>query len=96
MTAAISVRNLHKRYRNQVALDGVDLDVMHGEVFALLGPNGAGKTTTIEILEGHRARCARPHQRTDRARTFHRRGDGEDTPAAGSSPSSASTTAPTP
>jgi ABC-2 type transport system ATP-binding protein len=53
---AITVRNLHKRYRNQVALDGVDLDVEHGEVFALLGPNGAGKTTTIEILEGHRGR----------------------------------------
>ena len=56
MTQAITVRALHKRYRNQVALDGVDLDVQHGEVFALLGPNGAGKTTTIEILEGHRPR----------------------------------------
>ena len=50
------MRNLHKSYRNQVALDGVDLDVTRGEVFALLGPNGAGKTTTIEILEGHRGR----------------------------------------
>ena len=56
MTAVITVRNLHKSYRNQVALDGVDLDVTRGEVFALLGPNGAGKTTTIEILEGHRGR----------------------------------------
>jgi ABC-2 type transport system ATP-binding protein len=56
MTAAITVRDLHKSYPNQVAVDGVDLDVAHGEVFALLGPNGAGKTTTIEILEGHRAR----------------------------------------
>jgi ABC-2 type transport system ATP-binding protein len=56
MTAAIVVRDLHKGYSNQVAVDGVDLDVAHGEVFALLGPNGAGKTTTIEILEGHRAR----------------------------------------
>ena len=56
MTAAITVRDLHKGYPNQVAVDGVDLDVAHGEVFALLGPNGAGKTTTIEILEGHRAR----------------------------------------
>jgi len=55
-SAAITVRDLHKSYRNQVALDGVDLDVTHGEVFALLGPNGAGKTTTIEILEGHRGR----------------------------------------
>jgi ABC-2 type transport system ATP-binding protein len=56
MPAAITVRDLQKSYRNQVALYGVDLDVTHGEVFALLGPNGAGKTTTIEILEGHRAR----------------------------------------
>jgi ABC-2 type transport system ATP-binding protein len=56
MTPAITVRDLRKRYRHHVALDGVDLDVTHGEVFALLGPNGAGKTTTIEILEGHRPR----------------------------------------
>jgi ABC-2 type transport system ATP-binding protein len=56
MTDAITVRNLKKSYRSYVALDGVDLDVRHGEVFALLGPNGAGKTTTIEILEGHRDR----------------------------------------
>jgi ABC-2 type transport system ATP-binding protein len=56
MTAAITVHNLQKSYRNFVALDGVDLNVTQGEIFALLGPNGAGKTTTIEILEGHRAR----------------------------------------
>ena len=37
-------------------MDGVDLDVRRGEVFALLGPNGAGKTTTVEILEGYRRR----------------------------------------
>jgi ABC-2 type transport system ATP-binding protein len=56
MTTAITVTDLRKSYPNHVALDGVDLDVSHGEVFALLGPNGAGKTTTIEILEGHRDR----------------------------------------
>jgi ABC-2 type transport system ATP-binding protein len=56
MTSAITVHDLRMSYRNLVALDGVDLDVTHGEVFALLGPNGAGKTTTIEILEGHRSR----------------------------------------
>ncbi|MGL5866760.1 MAG: ABC transporter ATP-binding protein, partial [Dermatophilaceae bacterium] len=38
------------------AVDGLDLDVRLGEVFALLGPNGAGKTTTVEILEGFRRR----------------------------------------
>ncbi|TDD18956.1 ABC transporter ATP-binding protein [Kribbella turkmenica] len=48
------VRGLVKRYPNKVAVDGVDLDIHRGEVFALLGPNGAGKTTTVEILEGYR------------------------------------------
>ncbi len=55
---AIRVRGLRKAYRGAVAVDGVDLDVRRGEVFALLGPNGAGKTTTVEILEGHRDRDA--------------------------------------
>jgi ABC-2 type transport system ATP-binding protein len=39
-------------------VDGLDLVVEQGEVFALLGPNGAGKTTTVEILEGHRRRTS--------------------------------------
>ncbi len=47
----ISVRGLVKRYGDLVAVDGVDLDVMQGEVFSILGPNGAGKTTMVEILE---------------------------------------------
>jgi ABC-2 type transport system ATP-binding protein len=54
--AAITVRGLRKSYGGTAAVDGVDLDVHRGEVFALLGPNGAGKTTTVEILEGYRAR----------------------------------------
>src|SRR5665811_386863 len=41
-------------YKRQV--DGLDLTVSTGEIFAVLGPNGAGKTTTIEILEGFRHR----------------------------------------
>jgi ABC-2 type transport system ATP-binding protein len=53
---AIEVRGLRKAYGDTVAVDGVDLDVSPGEIFALLGPNGAGKTTTIEILEGFRPR----------------------------------------
>ena len=53
---AIQVRGLRKAYRDKKAVDGVDLTVSHGEVFALLGPNGAGKTTTVEILEGFRRR----------------------------------------
>ncbi len=55
-TASVRVRGLRKSYGDTAAVDGVDLDIRHGEVFALLGPNGAGKTTTVEILEGHRRR----------------------------------------
>jgi ABC-2 type transport system ATP-binding protein len=55
---AVSVRGLRKQYGDAVAVDGLDLDIDHGEVFALLGPNGAGKTTSVEILEGHRARTS--------------------------------------
>ena len=55
-TASVRVRGLRKSYGDIVAVDGVDLDIRHGEVFALLGPNGAGKTTTVEILEGYRRR----------------------------------------
>jgi ABC-2 type transport system ATP-binding protein len=53
---AVRVRGLVKRYGGRAVLEGLDLDVQRGEVFALLGPNGAGKTTTIEILEGVRTR----------------------------------------
>jgi ABC-2 type transport system ATP-binding protein len=38
------------------AVNGVDMEIEYGEVFAILGPNGAGKTTTVEILAGHRHR----------------------------------------
>jgi len=53
---AVRVRGLRKQYQGKAAVDGVDLDIEPGEVFALLGPNGAGKTTTVEILEGQRRR----------------------------------------
>jgi ABC-2 type transport system ATP-binding protein len=54
--AAISIRGLVKRYGDRAAVDGLDLDIHRGEIFALLGPNGAGKTTTVEVLEGYRKR----------------------------------------
>ncbi|MFI1016469.1 ABC transporter ATP-binding protein [Streptomyces sp. NPDC020965] len=54
--SAVHVRGLVKRYGRTAVVDGLDLDIAHGEVFALLGPNGAGKTTTVEILEGYRTR----------------------------------------
>ena len=53
---AVRVRGLRKEYGGRPAVDGIDLDIVRGEVFALLGPNGAGKTTTVEILEGYRRR----------------------------------------
>src|SRR6202167_5396129 len=56
ITSAVMVSDLGKSYQDVRAVDGIDLDVGHGEVFALLGPNGAGKTTTVEILEGFRHR----------------------------------------
>src|SRR5215471_11685632 len=54
----ISVRALVKHYGAHQAVQGIDLDVRRGEVFAFLGPNGAGKTTTVEILEGFRTRTS--------------------------------------
>jgi len=53
---AVRVTGLRKRYGDVTALDGIDMEIGRGEVFALLGPNGAGKTTMVEILEGFRRR----------------------------------------
>jgi hypothetical protein len=47
---AVSANGLRKAYGEKVVLDGVDLGIGEGEVFALLGPNGAGKTTIVQIL----------------------------------------------
>jgi len=47
---AIAVTGLRKSYGEHMVLDGIDLTVQQGTVFALLGPNGAGKTTTVQIL----------------------------------------------
>ena len=47
---AIQVEELRKRFREVVALDGLDLSAPEGEVLALLGPNGAGKTTLVRAL----------------------------------------------
>ncbi|MGW2091327.1 ABC transporter ATP-binding protein [Promicromonospora sukumoe] len=47
---AIEVTGLHKSYGDHHVLDGVDLAVPAGSVYALLGPNGAGKTTMVNIL----------------------------------------------
>ena len=48
----LSIRDLRVRYGAAPALQGVDLDVGHGEVVALVGANGAGKTTTLKTISG--------------------------------------------
>ncbi len=54
MPLIIEAHNLVKRYKGQLAVNGVDLEVEEGEIFGILGPNGAGKTTTLEMIEGLR------------------------------------------
>jgi ABC-2 type transport system ATP-binding protein len=48
----LSIRNVQKKFGTRTALDGLDLALCAGQVFALLGPNGAGKTTTINLILG--------------------------------------------
>ena len=50
----IEVRDLHKRYRDHVAVHDISLSVEEGSIFGVLGPNGAGKTTTVECVSGLR------------------------------------------
>ncbi len=75
----ISTRGLTCSYGSFTAVDGVDLTVRRGELYALLGTNGAGKTTTLEVLEGHREATSGTVQvlgsdPTDRRRTRPRIG----------------------
>lgn len=48
----VEVKNLHKKFGNFQALDGVNLALDQGEIYGFIGPNGAGKSTTIRILLG--------------------------------------------
>ncbi|MFD7132013.1 ATP-binding cassette domain-containing protein [Streptomyces sp. NPDC059894] len=48
--AAVSAVGLRKSFGDKTVLDGIDLRIPAGSVFALLGPNGAGKTTAVKIL----------------------------------------------
>jgi ABC-2 type transport system ATP-binding protein len=47
---AVSIRDLHVRFGDTIAVEAMDLDVCDGEVLGLLGPNGAGKTTAIRVI----------------------------------------------
>ena len=48
----ITVKNLTRRFGNNIAVNGLSFDVQAGEVFGFLGHNGAGKTTTVRMLNG--------------------------------------------
>ncbi|HVW43853.1 MAG TPA: ATP-binding cassette domain-containing protein [Amycolatopsis sp.] len=50
MTTGLAVTGLQKSFADKTVLDGIDLHVPQGTIFALLGPNGAGKTVTVQIL----------------------------------------------
>jgi lipopolysaccharide export system ATP-binding protein len=52
VTQALAARGLVKKYGERRVVDGVDLEVLRGEVVGLLGPNGAGKTTTFNMIVG--------------------------------------------
>ena len=48
----VNIKNLHKKFNKNVVLNGVDLDIDKGGIFAILGPNGSGKTTLIKSILG--------------------------------------------
>lgn len=50
MMLAIETKKLTKKFKEKIAVDGIELKIDKGELFALLGTNGAGKTTTIKML----------------------------------------------
>lgn len=54
MKKVIDIKNLVKKYKDTIAVNGISFHVEKGEIFGLLGENGAGKTTTLEIIEGLR------------------------------------------
>ena len=52
LAAAASVRGLSRRFGNRAVLDGLDLDIAHGEFVAMIGRSGSGKSTLLRVLAG--------------------------------------------
>lgn len=52
MENAIEIKNLVKNYKDKCAVNSINLNIKHGDLYALLGVNGAGKTTVIKVLTG--------------------------------------------
>jgi len=48
----VSIQNLHKKFGKNIVLNGVNLEIKEGGIFAVLGPNGSGKTTMIKAILG--------------------------------------------
>src|SRR4051812_19217424 len=48
----VGLTDLHKNYGDVAAVDGVSLEIAHGEFFTMLGPSGSGKTTTLRLIAG--------------------------------------------
>ena len=92
MSKTIEASGLRKHYPPDVqALDGLDLGVEEGTIFALLGPNGAGKSTTVKIL----TTLTRPDE-GDGERRGNRRARASPSGSGGRSASSGRSTASTP
>ena len=52
MPIKLSAKNLLKKYKKRIVVNGVSVEVNEGEIVGLLGPNGAGKTTTFYMIVG--------------------------------------------
>src|ERR1700750_2440404 len=84
--SAIVATGLRKSFGEHLVLDGVDLDIAEGTVYALLGPNGAGKTTIVHILSTlirADSRAARPRLRPGPGARRRPRGDRRHRPVRG-------------
>jgi branched-chain amino acid transport system ATP-binding protein len=57
-SSILHARGLTKRFGGLLAVDSLDLDIAHGEIFGLIGPNGAGKSTTFNLISGFMAPTA--------------------------------------